>query len=104
MLKGLNTEPTKRQKVINTIRENIRSGQLPPGNRLATVREMSDYFEISSSVVHSALKELVDYGMIECRGAGGFYVKEQTDTVPAATSVETMQTKPPERPGKTYLC
>ncbi len=110
MLKGLNTEPTKRQKVINTIRENICSGQLPPGNRLATVREMSDYFEISSSVVHSALKELVDYGMIECRGAGGFYVREPPDTVSspspslAASPEETAKTAGPDRPGKTYLC
>ena len=107
MLKGLNTEPTKRQKVINTIREHIRSGQLPPGNRLATVREMSDYFEISSSVVHSALKELVDYGMIECRGAGGFYVREPAEKAASAAAdfpAETAKTASQPRPGKTYLC
>ncbi len=72
---GLKTSPTKRQQIIDEITKNISAGKLKPGTRLATVRNMSSYFDVSLSVVQSALRELVDNGFVECRGASGFYVR-----------------------------
>ncbi len=72
--KDLKTAPPKRVRVFKEIAQKIRRGELAPGERLATVREMSANFEVSLSVVQNALKELMNNGFVECRGASGFYV------------------------------
>ncbi len=87
--------PPKRQRVANAITESIVNGQLPPGGRLATVREMSTYFEVSPSVIHRALKDLVDDGMIECRGAQGFYVCEGMNPPASAAEPAAVATEVP---------
>ena len=73
---SLTTSPPKRQQVIEAIAEKIRLGELEPGARLATVRDMSAHFNVSLSVIQGAMRELADDGMIECRGSSGFYVME----------------------------
>lgn len=80
-MKKLSMEPTKRQQVIDEIKKCIKQGSLEPGDRLATVRNMSSHFGASISVIQSALRELVSDGMIECCGASGFFVKENGETV-----------------------
>lgn len=72
---SLTNSPTKRQQVVNEIVENIRRGILEPGARLATVRDMSAHFDVSLSVIQNAMRELMDNGFVECRGASGFYVR-----------------------------
>jgi alpha-mannosidase len=72
---ALTTSPTKRQQVIDEISENIKLGKIEAGSRLSTVRDMSEHFNVSLSVIQGAMKELIDYGMVECKGASGFYVK-----------------------------
>lgn len=79
---ALTTSPTKRQQVIDEISENIKLGKIEAGTRLSTVRDMSEHFNVSLSVIQGAMKELIDYGMVECKGASGFYVKP---IVPAKT-------------------
>ncbi len=71
----LTTSPTKRQQIIDAISAHIRGGELSAGSRLATMRDISANFNASLSVVQSAMKELVNSGLVECRGAGGFYVR-----------------------------
>ncbi len=80
----LTTSPTKRQQIIDAISANIRAGELAAGSRLATMRDISAGFNASLSVVQSAMKELVNSGLVECRGAGGFYVRppEPPMTIP----------------------
>ena len=87
---ALTTTPIKRQKVINEIIENIRSGKLAPGARLATVRDMSAHFDVSFSVIQNALRELVDNGFVECRGHSGFYVRS-SDSASAVGKIESKQ-------------
>ena len=72
---SLTNSPTKRQQVVNEITEKIRRGILEPGARLATVRDMSAHFDVSLSVIQNAMRELMDNGFVECRGASGFYVR-----------------------------
>ena len=79
-MKKLSIEPTKRQQVIDEIRKCIKIGSLEPGDRLATVRNMSTHFGASISVIQSALRELVSDGMIECCGASGFFVKQNGES------------------------
>ncbi len=72
-LKG---SPLKQERVINTILQSIRQGELKPGERLAPLNEISERLEVSQSVAYRALQALVEDDMIECRGIRGFYVKE----------------------------
>lgn len=72
---SLSAEPKKRFKVKNRILEDIKNGKLVPGARLATVREMCNLFDVSTSVVQNALHELTELGLVECQGVNGFYVK-----------------------------
>ncbi|MHB9139353.1 MAG: glycoside hydrolase family 38 N-terminal domain-containing protein [Victivallaceae bacterium] len=80
-MKKLSIAPTKRQQVIEEIKKCIKLGDLEPGDRLATVRNMSNHFGTSISVIQSALRELVSDGMIECCGASGFFVKGAAEAV-----------------------
>ncbi len=68
----------KRVRVIEEVKHGVLSGELAPGERLATVREMSAHFCVSLSVVQNAMKELMNDGFVECRGSSGFYVSGQT--------------------------
>jgi alpha-mannosidase len=96
----LATQPTKRQLVIDEIVKNIRKGILEPGERLLTVREMSARFNVSLSVIQNAMRELTNNGFVECRGASGFYVCENSST--AAREKNTP--KPTAGPdGRIYL-
>ncbi len=97
---ALTTSPPKRQQVIDEISASINRGTLSPGTRLATVRDMSNHFDVSLSVIQNALHELVQEGMVECRGASGFYVKG----IPAAANTPA-QDKPEAKPadGRVFL-
>lgn len=68
--------PNKRGKVVEAIKNGIMSGELPPGERIATIRELSHHCGVSLSVVQLAMKKLADDGFIECRGVQGFFVSE----------------------------
>lgn len=77
--KKITSEPPKKLQVIQEITRNIESGKLKNGERLATVRKLSEHFNVSISVVQNAMKELMDEGFVECRGASGFYVRSASD-------------------------
>ena len=73
---SLKTNPPKRLFIARAIEEQISSGQLLPGERLATVRMLCDKFSVSPTVIQNALKSLIHDGFIECRGASGYYVND----------------------------
>ena len=77
--KKITSEPPKKLQVIQEIIRNIESGTLKNGERLATVRKLSEHFNVSISVVQSAMKELMDEGFVECRGASGFYIRTSSE-------------------------
>ena len=72
--KEITSNPPKRTQVIQEIIRNIENGTLKNGERLASVRKLSDFFNVSISVVQNAMRVLADDGFVECRGASGFYV------------------------------
>ncbi len=99
---SLTTSPIKRKQIVDEIAKNIKAGKLKPGTRLATVREMSTHFNVSLSVVQGAMRELINDGMIECVGAGGFYVKSSSS---AQKEVENKSPRPvlPLDGGRVFL-
>ena len=76
----LTTNETKRKQIIKKIIENIKNGTLQPGDRLATIRDMSAHFGVSFSVIQKALQELSSDGFVECLGASGYYIRKDLPT------------------------
>src|SRR5690554_5400135 len=62
---SLKTPHTKSLMVPETIAENIRKAVLKPGDRIQTVRALSEHFSVSISVVQAALRGLEGRELIE---------------------------------------
>jgi len=60
----------------------IASGVLQPGDRLPSVRRLSEQRRLSISTVLQALRRLEDDGQIEARPQAGFYVKRRGPQLP----------------------
>jgi GntR family transcriptional repressor for pyruvate dehydrogenase complex len=60
-------------KIIHQIRNAILSGQLMPGDKLASEKELMEQFEVSKATMREALRVLEVLGLIEIRKgtAGG---------------------------------
>ena len=61
----------------------IRSGRLPPGTRLPTVRELAGRLSMAVNTVARAYRELESAGILETRGRFGTFVA-RTDPADAA--------------------
>lgn len=64
------------EEVAETIYELIRSGQLKPGDRLDSVQQLAENFQVGRSAIREALTALRAMGLIEIRQGEGTYVKE----------------------------
>ncbi|OBK73833.1 GntR family transcriptional regulator [Mycobacterium sp. 1274761.0] len=63
--------------------DGIRSGKLPPGTRLPTVRELAGQLGMAVNTVARAYRELESAGILETRGRFGTFVA-RTDPADAA--------------------
>jgi DNA-binding transcriptional regulator YhcF (GntR family) len=63
--------------------DGIRSGRLPPGTRLPTVRELASELRMAVNTVARAYRELESAGILETRGRFGTFVA-RTDPADAA--------------------
>lgn len=78
------------QQIADTLREEIRSGKLRPGDRLPTVVALGDRFGVAKMTAEKALKELRDEGLIvSWQGRGTFVREPGTGGQAVATSVST---------------
>mgnify|MGYP002540633675 CR=1 FL=1 len=59
--------------VIEDLKTKIASGKLAPGDRIASIREMCDAYDVSSIVALRVFRELSDQGLIEKRDGEGYY-------------------------------
>ena len=64
-------------QVIGQIKELIRQGDLKPGDKLPSEREMCEQLRVSRTSIREALRALEMLGIIEARQGGGNYIKEQ---------------------------
>ncbi len=58
------------------IREEIKSGQIPVGTRLPSIRQLSQNLMISKNTVESAYGQLIAEGYIESKPRSGLYISE----------------------------
>lgn len=73
-------------QIARDIQRRIRSGALPPGAKLPTVRELSRQLGITRLTVHSAYEELQAGGWVEATVGRGTFVAQWNDPASAVTS------------------
>lgn len=65
---------------ISQIEEMILSGELAPGEKLPTEREIADEMNISKTIVHEGIRELSRIGFLDVVSRQGVYVADYTST------------------------
>ncbi|MCF8120469.1 MAG: GntR family transcriptional regulator, partial [Deltaproteobacteria bacterium] len=78
MFEAANKSEKVSDNIIGQIRDAILSGQLKPGDRLASEKELIEQFNVSKATMREALRVLEVIGLIEMRKgiAGGAFVAE----------------------------
>jgi len=66
--------PVKQNEILETLREQIVNGDLPPGSRLPLRMDLQDQFNVSVSTVQSALSRLIEDGFVKPHGRRGTFV------------------------------
>ncbi|MGI6326125.1 MAG: FadR/GntR family transcriptional regulator [Saccharofermentanales bacterium] len=64
------------QKVAESVRQKIVSGELQPGDRLPGEYELADQFQVSRFTVREAMMQLASIGLIEIRHGVGMFVSK----------------------------
>jgi GntR family transcriptional regulator len=62
------------QQVVEDLRRQIHSGELPRGSQLPPDSELGDKYQASPSTVREAIKRLVSQGLVETRQGQGTFV------------------------------
>ncbi len=79
------------QRVAQQLAEDIRRGVYQPGERVPSVRKLSQQLSVSHATVLQAYANLEDQGLIRVRPQSGFYVHQTpalTAPTPAIARVE----------------
>src|SRR6516225_10129934 len=79
------------EAVCDQIRQQLAKGELRPGNRLPSEKELAEQFDIGRSGVREALRSLEAAGLVEARTGinGGFYISNGNAT--ASGLAQTVQ-------------
>lgn len=72
-----NTEEFLYLQVLELINEQLQSGTLRPGDRLPSLRRMSEKLQVSIPTVRQAYLELERRGRIEARPKSGYFIQAQ---------------------------
>lgn len=78
------------EEVAESILELIKQGELRPGDKLSSVEQLSESFQVSRSAVREALSALRAMGILDIRQGEGTYIKEfQADmlSLPVSSAV-----------------
>ncbi|XJZ28291.1 FadR/GntR family transcriptional regulator [Bacillota bacterium Lsc_1132] len=78
------------EEVTEAIYEMIRTGKLKPGQKLDSVQQMAENFQVGRSAIREALTSLRAMGLVEMRQGEGTYIKEFTTeriTFPLSTAI-----------------
>jgi GntR family transcriptional repressor for pyruvate dehydrogenase complex len=70
------------EEVTEAIYEMIRNGQLNPGQKLDSVQQLAENFQVGRSAIREALTSLRAMGLVEMRQGEGTFIKEfETDQI-----------------------
>lgn len=82
-MSGLTTSAALYSKVALAIEEDIRAGNLRPGDRLPSERDLAEHFEVSRVTVRRAIGDLADVGLVESHQGSGTFVTASVVSDPA---------------------
>ncbi|MCI8565306.1 MAG: GntR family transcriptional regulator [Lachnospiraceae bacterium] len=74
------TAPSIKELFLSQMEGMILSGELKPGDRLPTERELADTMGISKTIVHEGIRELARIGFLDVVSRKGVYVADYTST------------------------
>ena len=74
------------RQIVDQIADLIRSGQLPAGARLPSVRELCEQLAVSLITGRRAYSDLEAAGLIEVRQGEGSFVRERMDKADVAAA------------------
>lgn len=75
ILKPIRT-PKIYEQIVDQIGQQIAQGQLKPGDRLPSERELVERFQVSRASIREAISALVMMGLIEVRSGEGSYIRK----------------------------
>ncbi|OQA85636.1 MAG: DNA-binding transcriptional regulator FrlR [Lentisphaerae bacterium ADurb.Bin242] len=70
---------TMYQKITDDILGAIQAGKLAPGDRISSVREITEKYGVSQITALRVFKELLNTGKVVRRNGSGYYVKSDSD-------------------------
>ncbi len=71
-----NSKKTITQQIIETILTDIRDGEISPGDKLPSEKELRERFDVGRSSTREALHALVALGVLESHAGKGYFVRE----------------------------
>lgn len=63
------------QQIADDLRSAIRAGELAPGERIKSSRELADVYGVAPMTVHQAMRVLRDEGLVESYQGRGVFVR-----------------------------
>lgn len=91
MMKYKQIKPKKiYEEVAEALHEGIRNGQLKPGDKLDSVQQLAENFQVGRSTIREALSALKAMGLIEMKQGEGTYVQQfeaENITFPLSTAM-----------------
>ncbi|MDD2744090.1 MAG: PLP-dependent aminotransferase family protein [Rhodocyclaceae bacterium] len=87
----MSEEMLRYERLANELGSLIASGTLRPGDRLPSVRRLSDERRLSASTVVQALRQLEDRGLVEARPQSGFFVRHASAPRPEPSARTTLE-------------
>lgn len=82
-------------QIEQRLRELVAAGRLPPGARLASIRQLAQQLAVSPNTVVVAYDRLVAAGLVESRGTSGFFVSENAPALPDDALLEAGEEQEP---------
>lgn len=72
--------PSIKELFLSQIEELILSGELKPGDRLPSERDLADTMGISKTIVHEGIRDLARMGFLNVESRKGVYIADYTTT------------------------
>ncbi|MCC5582102.1 winged helix-turn-helix transcriptional regulator [Microtetraspora sp. AC03309] len=74
-------------QIVDELRAQIRAGSLPPGTALPSIAQLCERFEVSASVVKSAISVLRTEGLVVGQQGKGVFVREAPASAPEPSGI-----------------
>lgn len=68
------------EEIVKIIQKQIMEGDMAPGNKLPTERELAENFNVNRATVREALRKLENLDLVEIRHGDGLYVKNYLES------------------------